>query len=116
MFVPLTFVTMLVGLAAFVIKFFYPNFPFDQTQILAAVLFVLGLFGVYPQARARLLLTVDDLLHSLAFWVLVAGVLNYAVHYYLPNFPVIEADLLAVIVFVLYQFGIVPELRNKDLL
>jgi di/tricarboxylate transporter len=49
----LPFWQLLAGLAAFVIHFFAPTFPFDQIAILAFILFVLGYFGIHPELRAR---------------------------------------------------------------
>ena len=109
----LAFLTLLAGLMAFVLKFLFPSFPFDANQILAAALFLLGLIGIYPQARAGVYATFGDLLHSLAFWTLVAGVVEFVVHAYKPDFPLDQANILAVIVFVLAQVGIIPELRLK---
>jgi NADH:ubiquinone oxidoreductase subunit K len=41
------------GLAAFVFHYFAPDFPFDEVLILAAIVFVLGLFGITPELRQR---------------------------------------------------------------
>ena len=114
----LQFWTLVAGVAAFVVRFFYPNFPMDEAQILAAVLFVLGLIGITPQLTARkvLGLTVGDLLKSKAFWTLVAGLVAFVVHYYAPDFPLDEAAVLALIVFVLNAVGINPELRKNGLM
>jgi len=115
----LAFWVLVAGLVAFVVKFFVPAFPFDAEQILAMLLFVLGLLGFYPQARLAFtsnMLTVVDLFKSLAFWVMVVGIVEFVVHYYWPDFPLDQANLLALVLFVLYQFGIVPELRGLGLL
>src|SRR3972149_1272408 len=115
----LAFWVLIAGLIAFVAKFFVPSIPFDAEQILAVLLFVLGLFGFYPKvflAPPSHSLTVVDLFHSLAFWVMVVGLVEFVVHYYFPDFPLEQANLLALVLFVLYQFGITPELRARGLL
>jgi len=111
----LQFWTLVAGLVAFVAKFFYPNFPVDETQILAALLFLLGLIGVVPQLRTRAV-TGYNLLTSKAFWTLVAGLVSFVVHYYFPTFPLDQAVLLSVIFFVLSAFGVNPELRKNNLM
>lgn len=109
----LTLITMLVGLVGFVLRFLNPAFPFDNTQILAFVLFVLGLGGIVPTvARLGLRATLTDLWHSLAFWTLVAGVVEYLVHSYIPSFPLDQINVLAVILYVLSEVGIIPQLRR----
>lgn len=115
----LQFWTLVAGLLAFVARFFYPDFPMDESQILAAVLFVLGLIGITPQVKASLTVksvTFGDLLKSKAFWTLVSGLVAFVVHYYAPDFPLDQAAVLALIVFVLNAVGINPELRNRGLL
>lgn len=52
----LAFWQLVAGLAAFVLHFWAPSFPFDQEVILGAILFILGLVGVRPELRARGLL------------------------------------------------------------
>lgn len=47
------FWTLVVGVIAFVVKFYSPTFPMDEVQILAVVLFVLHSFGIDPELRAR---------------------------------------------------------------
>jgi len=49
----LKFWTIFVGLVLFVIQAYVPAFPFDADTILALVVFVLGLFGIQPELRAR---------------------------------------------------------------
>jgi len=114
----LQFWTLIAGLAAFVASFFFPNFPFDEAQILAAVLFVLGLIGVTPQVLGpkAMRVTFGDLLKSKAFWTLIAGVAAFILHYYAPDFPMDQAAILALIVFVLNAVGINPELRHRGLM
>ncbi len=47
------FWTLVAGLLIYIIKVFYPQFPLDQDGILALVIFVLGLFGITPELKAR---------------------------------------------------------------
>ncbi len=49
----LPFWQLVAGLAAFVLHYFVPDFPFDEVLILAAIVFVLGLFGITPELRQR---------------------------------------------------------------
>jgi len=113
----LQFWTMIAGLLAFVAKFFYPNFPLDETQILSAVLFLLGLIGVVPTLAARGAIADDfPILKSLPFWTLIAGLVGFIVHYFFPEFPFDQTAILAGIVFILNQFGIRPELRARGIL
>jgi hypothetical protein len=115
----LQFVTLIAGFLAYVATFFYPEFPLDEEQILAAVLFLLGLIGIYPTVRAIRNPLVDDytlvdLFKSLAFWTLVAGLLGFIIRYYKPDFPYADAVILSVIVFLLNQVGIKPEARSAE--
>ena len=114
-FQSLTFWTLVVGLLAFVVRFFFPTFPLDEATILSAVLFVLGLIGVYPQIRAQGALT-TSIIHSLAFWQLVAGLVTFILHFFAPSFPFDQAVILAFFLFVLGYFNIHPELRLRGLL
>jgi len=118
MITSLQFWTLIAGLVAFVARFFFPNFPFDETQILAAVIFLLGLIGVTPQILAPKAMRVGfgDLLKSKAFWTLVAGIAGFVIHFYAPEFPFDQAAILALIVFVLDAIGINPELQRRGLL
>jgi uncharacterized membrane protein YqjE len=111
------FWTLIVGLLAFVVKFFSPSFPFDETQILAAVLFVLGLFGVIPSVRAKGFAAVGagSILKSLQFWTMVCGLVSFVIHYFAPSFPFAESAILAFVVYVLGFFQITPELRARGL-
>ena len=43
----------LPGLLAFVAKFFYPAFPLSEVEILALIIFVLNLFNIKPELKAR---------------------------------------------------------------
>lgn len=107
----LMFWTLLVGLLMFVITFYAKNFPLSAENVLALVLFVLGLIGVVPQARAKAL--PGDIVHSLAFWQLVAGFVAFVITYFAPTFPFGQDVILGVIVFVLSFFGVKPELRAR---
>jgi hypothetical protein len=50
----LKFWTLVVALVLFVIQAYVPSFPFDESTLLKAVLFVLGLFQIEPEIRAVL--------------------------------------------------------------
>lgn len=50
------FWTLVAGLLAFVIKQFAPQFPLDEAQILGIIVFVLGMFNIQPELKARGLL------------------------------------------------------------
>jgi len=112
----LTFWTLVAGLAAFVARFYFPEFPLDEVSILAAILFVLGLIGVVPTFRAQRLAAFPPIFNSLAFWQLVAGLAAFVFHFFAPEFPLDEVAIMAVILFVLSYFGITPELRLRGLL
>ena len=47
------FWTLVVGLLVYVVKLFLPAFPLSEENILAVVIFVLGLFGITPELRSR---------------------------------------------------------------
>jgi hypothetical protein len=115
----LAFWTLVAGVIAFVAKFFAPALPFDATQILAAILFVLGLAGVVPTLRARVygraLVAPADILKSLPFWTMVTGLVSFIVHFYAPAFPFEQSAILALVVYVLGFFQITPELRARGL-
>jgi len=49
----LAFWQMVAGFIAFVLHFFAPTFPFDQVIILGFILFLLGIFNIYPELRIR---------------------------------------------------------------
>ena len=115
-FQSLQFWVLLAGLLAFVARFFFPAFPLDEAQILAAALFLLGLLGVTPsvqRAFSNRSVTGLDLFHSKAFWTLLAGLVSFVIHYFAPEFPLDQAALLGIIIFVLGQFGIIPELWER---
>lgn len=113
----LAFWTLVAGFLAFVAKFLSPNFPLSNQDILNALLFLLGLFGIVPAARVGALMrssaTVGlvDLLSSLQFWTLLAALASFVIHYYLPEFPFTEVMILSVILYVLEFFGIIPQAR-----
>ena len=44
---------MVAALLAYVVKLLVPAFPLDEVQILGIILFVLGLFNIYPELRSR---------------------------------------------------------------
>jgi phage shock protein PspC (stress-responsive transcriptional regulator) len=47
------FWTLVAGVIAFVAKYYSPEFPFTEVEILAAIIFVLNLFKIEPELRAR---------------------------------------------------------------
>lgn len=100
----------LIAVVLFVIKFFFPTFPFDAVAIYSVVVFVLSFFGVVPQLRAisRRALTWVDLLNSAPFWMLLVALISYVVHFYFPTFPLDEALLGALVIWLLAQVGINP--------
>jgi len=110
----LAFWTLLAGALAFVAKFFVPSFPVDTQGILALILFALGLVGVVPQFRI-MRATFGDLLKSLAFWQIAAGLAWFVAHFYFPAFPLDEVGVLGFIIFILGLFQINPELRLRGL-
>ena len=113
----LTFWTLVAGVLAFVAKFFFPAFPLDNTAILSAILFLLGLFGVIPTAQAlRRGLAAGSIFGSMPFWELVVGLVSFVVHYFAPTFPMDAAMILALVLFILGYFGIKPELKMRALL
>jgi len=114
-FKSLTFWTLLVGLVACVVRFYQPEFPLSEVNILALVLFALGLIGVTPTFKLtgfRGALT-GGIVNVLAFWQLVAGFVIFVITYFAPTFPFTTETILGVILFVLSFFGIKPELRAK---
>lgn len=111
----LNFWTLAVGLIAFVIRFYQPGFPLSEVNILALVLFALGLIGVVPAFRVKgfRAAMAGGIAASLAFWQLVAGFVIFVITYFAPSFPFTTETLLGVILFVLSFFGIKPELQAK---
>lgn len=49
----LAFWQLVAGFILFVVTFFAPTFPFDNTTILSVILFILSIFGIKPELRAR---------------------------------------------------------------
>lgn len=47
------FWVMVVALVLFIVQAFVPNFPLDDATLLKIVYFVLALFGIYPELKAR---------------------------------------------------------------
>lgn len=117
-FQSLTFWTLLVGVIAFVTRWYFPTFPLDEITILSLVLFFLGLIGITPTLRAygARALTSPPVINSLAFWQLVAGLVSFVIHFFAPDFPVGVEVILGVILFVLGYVGITPELRARGIL
>lgn len=117
-FKSLTFWTLLAGLAAFVLRWYFPAFPLDAETILALVLFVLGLIKIYPTLRSRGFrsLATPPVITSLAFWQLVAGLVAFILHFWAPSFPFDTPTILGAILFVLGLIEIYPELRARGIL
>jgi len=111
----LNFWTLLVGLIMFVVQFFVPTFPLSQADILALVLFALGLIGVVPTFRLAGFrgAIAGGIVNVLAFWQLVAGLVFFVISYYAPTFPFSTETILGVILFVLQFFQIKPELLSR---
>lgn len=110
--IPAQIVIVIAGLIGAVLRQLFPGFPLSDDQIFMVVVFLLGLVGVVVQARFRHSLTgADGWLHSKALWLAVAAVANIVLHSYLPNFPLLEADIAGLIFFVLAEFGVNPEVR-----
>ena len=113
----LQFWTLAVALITYVAKYYYPDLPITEADILAGVLFLLGLIGVVPTVQGIRGKTVgadiSDLWTSLAFWTLVAGLIGFVVHFFAPDFPYTNTVILAVIIWVLNQIGINPQLQYR---
>lgn len=117
LFKSLTFWVLLVGVAFFVIRFYFPAFPLTEAQILSLVLFLLGLIGVYPTLRdlgVRGLAT-PSILNSLAFIELVAGLAAFVWNTVRPDAPLSREMILGVFLAVLALFQIYPELRARQI-
>lgn len=114
--IPASIVLAVVAVVGMILRALVPGFPLTDQQIYFIVVTLLGLIGVVVQLRYGLLrgLTgTDGWLRSKAFWLLVAGLANIVIKAYVPNFPLTEADVAALIFWVLLQFGIIPEVRAK---
>jgi hypothetical protein len=105
------FWVLVAGLTAFVAKFLWPSFPLDGATVLLVILFVLGLFGIVPKLTARA--TAGDLVRSLEFWTMVAALAGFAIHFYVPDFPIDQAAILGLILYVLSLFGINPQVVEE---
>lgn len=114
-FKSLNFWTLLAGLVAFAIKLYQPNFPLNEANILALVLFALGSIGVVPAFRVKgfRAALAGGIVNVLAFWQLVAGFVIFVITYYAPAFPFTTETLLGAILFVLSFFQIKPELQAQ---
>ena len=117
-FKSLTFWTLLVGLVMFALTYYVPTFPLSNQNVLALVLFVLGLIGVVPTFRAHGIRQAfaGGIVNVLAFWQLVAGFVWFCISFFAPTFPIDTAGVLGVILFILAQAGIHPELRARGIL
>jgi hypothetical protein len=120
--VPLQIVTVIAGIILAALKQLYPTIPITEEQIALAITFLLGLFGVVVQFRARTKIRSlnpdggNVILNSKAFWVMVAGLLSFVVMAFFPDFPIVNLDIAALLLWVLAQFGINPQLRAQGLL
>lgn len=116
LFKSLAFWTLLAGFVVGVFKILNPGFPIDAPTLLSAILFVLGLVGIFPTAR-RMLAPVD-IFKSLAFWQLLVGLVGFSLRFVFPTLPpeITDTVLLSVVVFVLGFFGVNPELRARGIL
>src|SRR5512146_3096416 len=112
--VPMQIVVAVAAVIGVILRAFVPGFPLDDAQIVQIAVLLLGLFGVVVQARYGFAATgTDGWLKSKAFWLGVAALINLVLHSYVPEFPLLEADIAALIVWGLSQFGINPEIRAK---
>lgn len=53
-----------------------------------------------------------NILKSMTFWVLAVGVAFYAIRFYFPAFPLTEAQILSLVLFLLGLIGVYPTLRD----
>ena len=51
----------------------------------------------------------------LQFWTLIAGLAAFTARNYFPEFPLDEAGVLAVLLFVLGLVGVTPQIRSRGL-
>lgn len=49
----LAFWQLVAGLFLFVVRFFAPEFPFDQAIVVSVIVFVLSYFNINPELRIR---------------------------------------------------------------
>lgn len=113
MFGDLRFWSLIAALIAFAAKLFNPSFPYDQTQVLLALLVFLALGGLYPKLRYAVTVGWSDLLHSLEFWTLIAALISFVLHYYVPTFPFDQVAILGLILFILHLLGIEPSVISR---
>lgn len=120
LFKSMTFWTLFVGVAFFIIRWYVPTFPLEEGQILSLVLFFLGLIGIYPtikSARIGLLaLVTPPVLNSLAFLQLLAGLVAFVIQTVAPDAPLTKELILGAFLFILGLFQIHPELRARNIL
>ena len=120
--VPLQIVTVIAGLILAALKQFFPTIPVSEEQIVFIIVTLLGLFGVVVQLRARAQIRKlnpdggNVILNSKAFWVMVAGLISFVVMAFFPDFPMVNLDIAALLLWVLAQFGMNPQLRAQGLL
>lgn len=114
--IPMQIVVAVAAVLGAILRTLVPGFPLTDEQIVMLAVALLGAIGVVVQLRyglVRGLTGTDGWLRSKAFWLLVAGVANIVLKAYLPTFPLLEADIAAVLFWALAQFGINPEVREK---
>lgn len=120
--VPLQIVTVIAGILYSVLKVLFPNLPLTTDQIVFVIVTLLGLFGVVVQLRNQSAIRKFDpnggnvILTSKAFWIMVAGLVSFVLTSYFPDFPVATVDIAGLLLWVLAQFGINPQLRSQGLL
>src|SRR5690606_1877678 len=56
---------------------------------------------------------VPMIFNSLTFWTLLVGLIAFVINYYSPTFPLGEASILALVLFVLGLIGITPTLQAR---
>ncbi len=120
--VPLQIVTVVAGLIAFVAKILYPAFPLTTDQIVLIITTLLGLFGVVVQLRNQAKIRKLDsnggnvVLNSKAFWLMVASIVSLVVTSYFPDFPIAQVDVGTVLLWLVTQVGLNPQLRAQGLI
>lgn len=117
-FKSLTFWTLLVGVVMFAVTYYVPTFPLNSQNVLALVLFVLGLIGVVPTFRIKGVRAAlaGGVVNVLAFWQLIAGFVWFCITFFAPTFPLTTDMILGAILFILSYFNIKPELRARGLI
>lgn len=120
--VPAQIVTIVAGLLLAALKAFFPTIPLTEEQIVLVVTFLLGLFGIVVQVRARAKLRQLDpnggnvILNSKAFWLLIASVLSLVVTSFFPDFPIAQVDIAGVLLWLVAQAGLNPQFRAQGLM